>query len=433
MRGISLWARGLQAFVIAMPFLHALGLSQWLPLPLVLAATMLLLALLLGAMTWIWLEKSDLLLFGTLAMGFFALVLQHKYVGQKNWNHGAALIVTVTVFYIWMRAWIWHASLDFESLGAAATLSLMIASTAVLFEFWLANSRGIYLADILPYSSKELPFPTVLESARRPRGLASEPGFSAMLFEALGPLALYHLRKHRLLAYLCMPVIVLGFVLLFSAGAMSAMLLSLLIVFALQRRIPFRFVAITLGALGIAVLVLGLGTFVWALDEIIGRKIFDLFIKGNVNLGEAAGRYEAYRVALSMFLSHPFGIGWGMVSQMYATDVILPGLSPIESRGLLSLYWEILVSAGALGFASYVAFHISKILAIWRLQHAAMPYVLFGALSLSLHHAFVLEFWFPMIWFYFALASCFQRDPRALRFGAKSLVQEVGMPNGNPH
>lgn len=408
----SAWTRGLQLFVVSMPFLHALGPSQWLPLPMAFAMLAFVAALMSGGFAWIWVEKQDIGLLLTLLLGCIAFAFHTKYVGQKNLNHAAALFVTMTIFFFWMRAWLWRSNSTFELLGAAATIALAIASVATLVEFWLANYRGLYLADLLPYTSKDLPIPTVLGEFRRPRGLASEPGFSAMVFEALIPFSLYYLRLHKNLRYVCVPLFVAGFLVLFSAGAISAMLLALVIVLALQRRVPLRMLIAGIVVVLMLLLLLGSRTLFWVVDEVVSRKVLDLFVKGSVNLGEAAGRYDAYRAAFDMFATYPLGIGWGMVSQMYATNVLLPDLTAISSRGVLSLYLEILVSAGVLGLIIFGWFHLQKLIDVMRWEHPFRPFLMFGFISISLHHAFVLEFWFPMLWFYFAIASCIRRQVR---------------------
>lgn len=399
------WCRALQAFLILMPFLHAFGLGAWAPVPLVFAGSLLIAAISFGAVGWIWLEKSDVYLGAMWLFGMLAITMHRDYAGEKDLNHATAVLFTIAVFYIWMRAWIFRSRITLEQLGAAATIGLLVSSAAIVLDFWLANGPGYYLADVIPYSTEDLPLALVLGDWHRPRGLAAEPGFSAMVFEALGPLAAAFLLKRRSLLLLCAPVIACGFALLFSAGAISALLLTVLILAVAGRSTAVKLLVIAALATVGAVVAFGGELIVSLLDELVGRKVFDLFVEGDVNVGEAAGRYEAYRAGIEMFTTYPFGIGWGMVSQMFDSGRALPGLALLTSRGLLSLYLEILVSAGLLGFASYAAFHIGKIRRAASSSATEAPYVLFGLVALSLHHAFVLEFWFPMLWFYFALTD----------------------------
>ncbi len=425
------WCRALQAFLILMPFLHAFGLGAWAPVPLVYASAMLIAAISFGAVGWIWLEKSDLYLGGMWLFGVLAITIHREYAGEKNLNHAIVVLFTVAVFYIWMRAWIFRSRITIDQLGAAATVGLLVSSAAIIFEFWAANSPGYYLADVIPYSTEDLPFALVLEDWRRPRGLAAEPGFSAMVFEALGPLAAAFLLKRRSLVLLCAPVIACGFALLFSAGAISALLLTVLILAVAGRSRAVKLLVIAALVTVGAVAVFGGELIVSLLDQLVGRKVFDLFVQGDVNVGEAAGRYEAYRAGVEMFTIYPFGIGWGMVSQMFDSGRVVPGLSVLTSRGLLSLYLEILASAGVLGFASYAAFHVSKIRRAARSSVTEAPYVLFGLVALSLHHAFVLEFWFPMLWFYFALTDALTARER-VRLGHAPTASSESISLGRP-
>jgi hypothetical protein len=330
-----------------------------------------------------------------------------------------------------MRAWIFRSRITIDQLGAAATLGLLVSSAAIIFEFWSANGPGYYLADVIPYSTEDLPFALVLGDWRRPRGLAAEPGFSAMVFEALGPLAIAFLLKRRSLLLLCGPVIACGFALLFSAGAISALLLAALTLAMVGRGAAVKLLVIAGAAAAVAVVAFGGDMIAWFFDELIGRKVLDLFVQGDVNVGEAAGRYEAYRAGIEMFTTYPFGIGWGMVSEMFDSGRAVPGLTLVTSRGLLSLYLEILASAGVLGFASYAAFHIGRIRIAATSRAMDAPYVLFGLVALSLHHAFVLEFWFPMLWFYFALTDALAaRERAALQYVPTSTALFRSIPLG---
>ena len=401
---VTPWGRALQAFIVLMPCLHAFGLAPWLPIPLIVAGGLALFAFAIGAVRWIWITWSDTLLLGMFACGVLAIGFNLDFAGEKNFNHSLALAVTITIFFVWMRALIIRASLPDESMGAAATLALLISSAAIIFEFWSANTAGVYLADFIPYSADDLTVASVLDGSQRPRGLAAEPGFSAMVFEALGPISLFYLLRNPLLLLSCGPVIVAGFLLLFSAGAISSIVLALLIIsFQFGGRTLRLFVLIGLAGFALVLLV-GLETLSALYEQIVGRKISDLFVQGDANVGEAAGRYEAYRVGAEIVAQYPLGIGWGMISQMFYSGAVLPGVPPLASRGLLSLYGEVIVSAGIVGFALYALFHMRHLYLAYRLKNEPIaPFLMVGALSITFHHAFILEFWFPMLWFYFAL------------------------------
>jgi hypothetical protein len=407
------WQRMVQIFIVLMPFLHALSIGTWGPLPLVFAAATLLLGMMAGAHHWMWLQKSDLLLLGMIACGVLAIAMNSEYAGPKNFNHTVALIVTITVFYLWMRAWLLSSQISLEQIGAAATLSLLIAAFAVVFEFWSANGPGFYLADFLPYPTDDMSNALVLDEYKRPRGLSAEPGFTAMVFEALAPLAYIYLRNRRQLALTVLPIVLLGFALTFSAGGFSSLLVAALLLASVGRGTAFKVLILVLAVAGGLLFVFGSDAIAEIGTQIVGRKIVGLFVQSDVDIGDATGRYEAYRAGFEMFDAYPGGIGWGMVSQMFDSGRALPGVPLLTSRGLLSFYLEILVSAGFVGLILFAIFHGLKILQLVRTRVPHAPVVLFGLLTLSLHHAFVLEFWFPMLWFYFSLSDVmYARDAR---------------------
>jgi hypothetical protein len=406
--------RLLQGFVITMPFLHAFSVGPWMPLPLLYVIVVFALYTReSGALGAMYFTRDDLLIVVTLLLGILGYAVHWSQAGEKNFNHTLALCTTLFFFFFWMRSWLSLLSIDLERLGSAATIALMIASLAVQLEFVLVNTTGHYLADIIPYSTDDLPVADVLENFIRPRGLAAEPGFSAMVFEALGPLAWLYLRsRRRLTRWAAWLVILPGFVLLFSAGAMMAMLLAGAVTLATGARNRPR-VALLIGcAVVVLVPILMWGqTAAWVFDQVIGRKITELFLGTDSQVLDVASRYDAFQASFEILSAKPFGIGWGMVSQMYSSGVRIDALPALSSRGLISLYAEIAVSAGILGLAAYLLFLVRKIVRLAKVHTPGARAVLFALLSVSIHHAFVLEFWFPMLWFLLAVADVLARGP----------------------
>lgn len=401
------WIRFLQLFVVVIPFLHALGFGAWLPLPMLVAGCALLAALATGGASWIWVERDDIWLVSMLALGAVPLLIFMDYAGQKNLNHFLALTVTLTLFYMFMRAWVLQSGISLMQLSNAATIGLSLAAGAVICEFALANTFGIYLSAFLPYSAEDMPEASVLQEFLRPRGLAAEPGFSAMVFEALVPLSLPTLLRHRILLFTVGPLALAGFLMLFSAGAICSLILAAALMVFAGRGLGLKILLFVLLLIGIALFFAGGELLTWLFDQVVGRKITDLFEGEGVQ--DIAGRYVAYRVAWESSIAHPFGIGWGMISQIFASGVQVPDVPEIQSRGLLSLYLEVLVAAGVPGLLCLLIFLVRKVVKLARLTDPTRLPILFGLLALVIHHMFVLEFWFPMLWFYLALANVWVR------------------------
>ena len=402
----------LTCFILSMPFLHALSPLPWLPLPLVVAMGIVLIAA--GTLGWrslVVVLPEDLLLIGCWLLGVLALGLHTGYFGSKNVTHSLAVLTSFGIFFIGLRNWMARVGVDWHALGRAAAACALLLSIAVTCEFLLANMVGLYFSDVIPFNVNEFQATDTIFGLKRPRGFAAEPSFTAMVFDLLLPLAWIHVRRVRMVlrgAWLC--GVLPGVLLLFSAGSIISLVAAVSIVAIVRTRRPLRSLVV-LAVLAIAVAGLfqidGVGD---AFDFVIGRKLDDLFERGDVDVSNHLGRNEAYRAGFAIIASEPLGIGWGAVSQMFDTGVAVPGQAVLAGRGLLSLYLEFAACSGVLGLAMFLVFQTVKISSVWRSGHPCSAYLLTGLLALSIHHAFVLEIWFPMLWFSFALVDRLRMD-----------------------
>jgi O-antigen ligase/polysaccharide polymerase Wzy-like membrane protein len=402
----------LACFILTMPFLHALSLFPWLPLPLVVATSILLLAAAsLGWSSLIGVLPEDWLLIGCWTLGVAALSTHMGYLGSKNVTHSLAVITSVGVYFIGLRNWIARVGVDWDALGRAASWCALLLSIAVCGEFVLTNTTGLYFSDLMPFNVDQFQATETIFGLKRPRGFAAEPSFTAMVFDLLLPLAYMHLSRARpLIRGLWVCAVLPGLLLLFSAGSIVSLGLAVLIVAIARTQRPMRsLIACGLIAILIACL-FQIQAFVDAFDFVVGRKLEDLFVRGDVDVSTHLGRNEAYRAAFVLIGSEPLGVGWGAVSQMFDSGVALPGQTVLPGRGLLSLYLEIGACTGVLGLLMFGVFQGVKIAAVWRSTHPYSTYLLVGVLALSIHHAFVLEIWFPMLWFSLALVDRMRMD-----------------------
>lgn len=413
-------------FVLSMPFLHALAPFPWLPVPLVVATLIVVAATaLLGWRSQAYLLPEDWLLIGCWALGVLALALHIGYLGAKNLTHVLAVFTSFGIFFLGIRNWLLRVGLDWDALGRAAAACAVLLSLAVSGEFVLANTAGLYFSDLVPFNVDEFQATETLLGLKRPRGFAAEPSFTAMVFDLLLPLAWIHLSRRRGAIRVAWVLATLpGLVLLFSAGSIISLGTAIVVVAVARSRRRLR-TAFGVGLAGIIfALLYQIDGVSDALDFVVGRKLDDLFVRGDVDVSSHLGRNEAYRAAFALIADEPLGVGWGAISQMFETGIALPGQAVLGGRGLLSLYLEIAACSGLAGLLMFVAFQGVKIAAVWRSDHPASAFLLTAMLALSLHHAFVLEVWFPMLWFTFALADRLRMD----EFGAFIFVS---LPNGD--
>ncbi len=345
-----------------------------------------------------------------IASGLVGTGLNIEMAGYKTISFTLGMISTIVMFYIWPRSWLRWAQITPDAIGAAAAIALTIASIAVLVEFVLVNTTGLFLADIIPYSSDDLPFAKVLGDFIRPRGLSAEAGFTSMVLEMLLPLSMIYLRHHRIRRFVVLLVSIPAFILLFSAAGWFCVALAWIAIRIINGKAGVAVIVLTIMVAAIfAVAITYQDTAIgWVFDQIVGRKFTGL-AGGSGGGPEDSGldRAEVYAAAIQIFLLKPMGIGWGAISEMYSAGAPFPGLPVVDARGALSLYLEVLVSAGFSGFLFLAIFLIQKIrqIAIQRSYEAQC--VLFALLTIMFHHAAILEFWFPMLWVLLAISDYF--------------------------
>ena len=97
-----------------------------------------------------------------------------------------------------------------------------------------------------------------------------------------------------------------------------------------------------------------------------------------------------------------------MTSQLAFDQQRFSGVA-FETAGLISLYAEILIACGFLGFILFVKFIGKRVVRLARSRSFESQMVFLSVFSLSLHYIFISNFWFPMLWFSLALADTVTR------------------------
>lgn len=414
--------RLLQLYIVSFPFLSALSPAVWLPVP---TAVALVAALSYASdvrfSSYVYFERDDLLLAFAYALGILAIFTRYSYAGLQNVIYSLWLASTYVVLLVWGRGWLRLAAITPKQVGAAAMIGLLIGSTAVIIEFITKNLFDFYLADVIRYSSDQLPAANVLGVLWRPRGLAAEPGFTAMVLETLAPLSWLYLRDKPIVSVTCAAIVIPGLLLCFSAASWICLLTAGLVVMAIRGHVG-QWAFIAGGAVILLLVVMSIDSDVqWVFDQIIGRKILDLAGSGDTDIDTIAGRYTTYQAALAVLRNYPFGIGWGMISQQFHIGSHLPNVPTVNSTGMLSLYLEILVSAGLPGVIAFLAFILRKVRRVALKRDPDVTPVLFALVAVALHHAVVLEFWYPMLWFLIGFGD-YLSDARPIEIDQQSDV-----------
>lgn len=421
-------ARALLLYVMLMPFMSALAPSEWLPLPLL----VLLLALpgLLrrrdgpGLGQAIARDAGFLLAF---ALGLMGILWAPLPVGAKHVNYSAAVIVSYSLFFVAVRAWLHHPAVSLQWVGVCAHRCLTLLSVAIAVEFVLASYFGVFFADLIPYAHGDLNIANLVSDAfKRPRAFAQEPGFTALAFECLWPLTLLaHRPPWRHLLYL------VGFSLLASAAAMMAFAFAAAVVWLAQRRSLRSLGIVAACAALLAALAMFTETGAEVMWAVLGRKL-DLGAAADDGVtGDAVtviDRVSTYLIGWQLLLDHPLGIGWGSLGQAFATNISLPEIGGLRGSGMLSLYLDVAVASGWLGLACLLVFVGRRAVAILRSRDPRAAAVAMSLLAVVFHHSLVTEFQFPFFWFALALADRFVADQGPVTHGATQQVHVGYLP-----
>lgn len=412
-----------QGFVVLLPALHAFAPSPWLPIPLaymmVAAVALMVFA---PSLRLAFVLPADIPLFVCIALGILAMVLNAPFVGPKNVTTTAAWLVTVVFFFLFVRNWLLASPISVEDVSKAAAIACVGLSLYIIAEFVAENAFHVDVASHVFPNLGDLKPIDVIPGWRRPRGLAAEPGFSAMVIEGLLPVAwIRYGRGFRSGAFLLVTVLP-GFMLLASVGSLVSVALALSVIVVARAGTLRAWAVVALAWLVVLLAALQTDAGKVLFDEVVLRKLAELVHGGAVESGGSASRFQAYHAGFQILLHRPLGIGWGMVSEMYAEAVALPGLPFVRTRGLLSLYLETAVSSGWIGLVALLLFLGTRVSQILAIKGRDATCILAALLTLLFHHAVVLEFWFPMLWLALSLSDCMTHRA-AVKFAAKPSMQ----------
>lgn len=390
----------LYAYILLIPFLHALS-----PVPIQSAAFFLLVAIspfvmLAPARTGDGFAKQDACLFLTWLLGVLAWWFYPVSIEQDRIQGAVQWLSTIVFSLIVVRKLIVVSGARLEDVGKFASVSIIILSTAIIADFWLANLEGLNLSDVIPFSVTEFPKAEVLGVLQRPRGLTTEAGFNGIIYECLAPFSIYYALKNKgLLALISSVAMVVGILLIFSLSTIFSMVSAVAIYFLIKKKsfVTLFFVSIFIPSLIYVILT---NEFLY---ELFGYKLAEFLDVANYNVF-SIGRQGSLFYGIQLFFENVLGIGWGTILQ----EANIPGTAidhSLDSASLISLWLELLVAAGIFGFAliAYVFFRNIKGLA--ERGGEAGSFVFVSLTAVTLHHIFVYDLWFPMIWFSLAVAQ----------------------------
>lgn len=396
---------GLMLYIALMPFMSALAPSEWLPLPLLLltiAAPAILLRVDGPSLQQV--LRTDAGFWVAWLLGGLGMLFSPIPLGSKNLNYAAAMLVSYLMFLVVVRAWFHHQAITFALVVRGAHLCLTVLSIAVLVEFYTASFYGVFLADVIYYAHDDLSIANLVNSDfKRPRGFAAEPGFTALCFESLWPVALASSRKHPLRHVLYAS----GFLVLGSAASLVSLIVGCSVVWLVRRRDLRALLRALIAAAVLAPLVASTGAGEEIVWSVLGRKL-DLTTatsEGGDSAVTVLDRITTYDAGLSLIEAYPGGVGWGTLGQAFVTNSVLPEVGLLRGSGMLSLYLDVGVAAGIAGLMAFLYFLGRRVHAVLRSPHPWAGYVGVSLIALCTHHALVTELQYPFLWFVLALTD----------------------------
>jgi hypothetical protein len=346
-------------------------------------------------------RSDNILLSAIFAWGIIAWLFYPAPIELSRIQGALQWAASLIILLFGVRRMIILSGITFLEISRISLFSAMTLATFVILEFFLANTRGTYLSDYIPFSIDTFPAADLFASGIvRPRGFAAEAGFTSMVFEALVPLAIYYfLRSPMPIRAAFVALVSSALILLFSTTTFLAIALAVLFLVLVRANIR--------GAVPIF-LVFGGVAYVIAMNadfffSAAGYKIYEFFDTGNY-YNASGSRQEAWATGMNVFLHHPFGSGWGTIlqeSKSSGSDIDMQ----LGGTGLISLWLEMLVAVGFAPFLMFGYWLIKLLLALGRspLQEAHLCFL--SLAMLTVHHFGVYEVWFPMIWFVLALSQ----------------------------
>ena len=381
-----------------------------------------------GCTTHVQFRNTDTAFGLVFLLGLLPLIFSPTSVGSQNMKYASIFFLVWLLNYWWVREWLGLAKISILDVSKFAATSALVLSACVYLEIVTSNLLGLYISDFIPFSISNFPQATILGSSfQRPRVFSSEAGFTSIAFECLLPVATIYLhqRRDKMLLFMC--AVLPAYIALGSASSFLGFAIVLWTYSFLVRQASIGAWLLVAFIVVIAGFLYFTETGQYLYQEIIGRKLDILFTDPALSENEVFGRREAYTFGYHVLSNNFFGIGWGAISQANQDGARIYGQFVVSS-GLISLFLEIAVATGILGFVITAGIFLSKLVGLARQKTYEAHAVYFSLLWVALHHVFVFEFWFPMIWFSLAVADLVLKNSQTSR---KPMVRQLYRPRWN--
>ncbi len=398
--------KSIQLYIWLLPFVSAFALAPALPLP-VIGGCIIWLAVLNNIFT----RPVPVKYFmdNSLILGVFFLLcvwVSYLYNGwgvPKSTNHVIAYTSSILLFFIGPGlAFTYIRPSDASKIIFRCIFyTTLLAAFFAVLEFLLKNMGVADINSLIPRPAVQEFDALALSEFFRARGFAEESGHFALFLEVLSPLCFYYLFFSNscflpgYLKVICSLIIFLSWIFVISPASFVLVPLSYLASFF------FFFQKIHLKGMyqRLAIVGLSLLSLLFLLNLLY--PVTDFFYLSVIEKLDSTSS-EDRQVRIDFFFEY-FQRGdvfnWFLGNGPAAFDIL--GFD--DSKSILSLYYSILFEVGVLGFLILCCLFISVLVKITRLQPRQGFFVMASFISAAIHYYFVANYWFPWLWFLFAL------------------------------
>lgn len=383
----------LKLYLISLSMMSAFAIHPWIPLPMAIGIIGIIIFFINAVKNHkgiIFLKEDNILV---VFMILILISLAVNDISQTNLNHSLAFLFVIIVYYLCIRNIFYHSKYSIEQIYKFIYIGVLLSAVYALFEFLTINyfTQFSFINDYIFRPAVQEYTPIYNQAFIRARSFTEESGVFALYLNAFAPFALNHIFKVYTASkrFLIVAIIILAYIVTFSAGGIGFLLISLIITlffWLTDSSKKIRFSPKKLFNSVVILLFLSLVVFINITQILSFLK--PLFLK--LTLDNDSGRFERWQNALNLFdhvsfLQYFIGVGPGQVSETFNT-------------GTTSFYIDRIVETGILGLSLFLLFIFFVFIRVIKMK-TQRKYLYFCSLvSITLHFIIISNYWFPYLW-----------------------------------
>ncbi|TXF90957.1 hypothetical protein FUA23_03920 [Neolewinella aurantiaca] len=348
------------------------------------------------------------LLAGTFLLGIVISYVYNGFLQSKPTNHLIAYFVTFGLFFGFINQLLNELGPSEKNVDFVLkwlTIMMVFVSCFAVAEFGVRMAIGVNIGDFLPRPFRgEYDSSTLDKFLVRVRGFTEESGQHAFISEAFMPLCIYYLIYRTnwpgLIKGGLIGLLIVSFLLAFSAGALVALGLALGVMGAYY--FVFRRISVgTIFKLVIGVLVAYLAILALLDIDLFATlyAIVEAKLNGGGSLNDRSSRMDEFWIAyLPQPIYHKL-LGFG------PSGFRILGLE----KSILSLYPTFMNEGGIISLSTFLLFLTYTFWTIVRIEGVAKLFLLVSFVACVVHYIAVADYFRPWFWFFTALVFFISR------------------------